>query len=459
MTVTAPVQVDALGATGAFRAVNRELVTDVAGDDFASISLVPPLYIARSMAALRQADTLPEDARIEMIIRAAGLFGSATLGGLSPREYQYAVSRIGGVPISAIREATAATSARLSKISRNIQRARPAGAVSDWRDPVTRAGHAVWVRRAAVFAVHAAGNHPGPHSLWPEALALGYRVAIRPSRRDPFTPYRLIAAFRAAGFPDDQVMLLPTDHQGADAILRDADLGMVYGGENVVRKYAADPGILLQGPGRSKVLVTAGMDWREHLDTIVGSISYHGGTGCVNATAVFTQRDPAGLAMAIAERLAELPSLPPEDEKAALPVLPAAGAEAVSSYLLAKAAGSTPVLGGDGVAHELGDGSCVLRPAVHVLDSASAPQAGVELPFPCVWVAGWTPEDGIDPLRNSLVLTAITDDMKLAGRLMDEPTIRNLYLGDQCTYWAEPGIPHDGYLAEFLMRSKAVIRG
>jgi hypothetical protein len=34
-----------------------------------------------------------------------------------------------------------------------------------------------------------------------------------------------------------------------------------------------------------------------------------------------------------------------------------------------------------------------------------------------------------------------------------------VYLGDHPTYWIEPGIPHDGYLADFLMRTKAVIRG
>jgi hypothetical protein len=34
----------------------------------------------------------------------------------------------------------------------------------------------------------------------------------------------------------------------------------------------------------------------------------------------------------------------------------------------------------------------------------------------------------------------------------------NVYLGDHPTYWMRPDVPHDGYLGEFLMRSKAVIR-
>jgi hypothetical protein len=34
-----------------------------------------------------------------------------------------------------------------------------------------------------------------------------------------------------------------------------------------------------------------------------------------------------------------------------------------------------------------------------------------------------------------------------------------VYVGDHPTWWLEPGIPHDGYLADFLMEAKAVIRG
>ncbi len=45
----------------------------------------------------------------------------------------------------------------------------------------------MWARRGEVLAVHAPGNAPGVHGLWPQALALGYRVAVRPSRREPLT--------------------------------------------------------------------------------------------------------------------------------------------------------------------------------------------------------------------------------------------------------------------------------
>jgi acyl-CoA reductase-like NAD-dependent aldehyde dehydrogenase len=450
---------DALGPAGAYHTRTRQTITDVAGNPLAELSLVPRLFVTRAMAALHKADTMPLDERLAALAHAGEAHATGTVGGRSAADHQFIVSRTSGMPISVVRAAGEAIARSAAEAYHSVQHARPVGAVNDWRDPLTRTGRAVWTRRGDVFAVHAPGNHPGVHSLWLEALALGYRVAVRPSRRDPFTPHRLISALRAAGFGDDQVVLLPTDHEAADAILRDADLAMAYGGEDVMRKYASYSTMLPQGPGRSKILLTADVDWREHLDLIVSSICHEGGRACVNATAVFVDGDATAVARAIAERLATVPSLPPEDDRAVLPVLPVAEARQIERYLLAKAAGTVGWLGGDGIVDELGDGSAVLRPAVHELDRPDAEQAGVELAFPCVWVAPWTPKAGIEPFKDTLVLTAVTNDMGLVDKLVAEPTISNVYVGDHPTYWIEPGIPHDGYLADFLMRTKAVIRG
>jgi acyl-CoA reductase-like NAD-dependent aldehyde dehydrogenase len=449
---------DALGPTGAYHTRERQTITDVAGDPLAELSLVPSLFVTRAMAALHKAATLSVDERVAALARAGEAYRAQTLDGQSPSDYEQLVSRVSGLPISEIRAAAEGIAREAGAAYRSVQHARPAGAVNEWRDPLTRTGRAVWTRRGDVFAVHAPGNTPAVHALWLEALALGYRVAVRPSRREPFTPHRLVSALRDAGFGDDQVVLLPTDYDAADEILRGADLSMAYGGEEVMRKYAALPTMLPQGPGRSKILLTADVDWREHLDMIVDSISHGGGTWCTNTTAVFVEGDPGPVADAIAQRLATLPSLRPEDDRAVLPVQPAAQARKVEQYLLAAAAGTTPWLGGDGIVDELGDGSAVLRPAVHQLDRPDAEQAGVELAFPCVWIVPWTPQAGLEPLKKTLVLTAISHDTRLVDALVAEPTISNVYVGDHPTYWIEPGIPHDGYLAEFLMRTKAVIR-
>jgi acyl-CoA reductase-like NAD-dependent aldehyde dehydrogenase len=449
---------DALGPGGPYRSRNRVQVADLTGTPVAELSLVPKLFVTRAMAALRKARPLPVDDRLAALERAGDLFATGTVAGMSAAEYEQAVCRVSGTPLSTVRRATEAIRQGAAQAYTSVQAARPAGAARDWRDPHTRAGTAVWTRKGEVFAVHAAGNHPAVHALWLETLALGYRVAVRPSRREPFTPYRLIAALREAGFAADHVVLLPTDHETADQILHQADFGMVYGGQDVIDKYADNPAVLPNGPGRSKILVTADTDWRDHLDVIADSIVHDGGVGCVNTTAVFVEGDPAPLAAALAERLAATPSLPPEKEDAILPVHPLETARSIEAYVLAKAKGTKAWLGGEGVVDELGDGTAVLRPAVFQLDSPHAEQAGVEVGFPCVWVAPWDRATGVEALSNSLVLTAITHDEGLVDELLAEPTIKNLYVGGHPTYWMAPGVPHDGYLAEFLMRTKAVIR-
>jgi acyl-CoA reductase-like NAD-dependent aldehyde dehydrogenase len=444
---------DALGPSGAYRTHERQTISDVTGAPMAELCLVPRLFVTRTMAALHRASPLPVDVRVAAIAHAGEHYAR------DAGEHEHRVSRATGLPITVVREATALIARSAAAAYSSAEAARPAATVTDWRDPLTRMGRGVWTRRGEVFAVLAPGNEPGVHALWLEALALGYRVAVRPSARDPFTPHRLVTALRTCGLPEDQVVLLPAGHDVADELVRTADLAMVFGGEELMRKYAGRPSVLPQGPGRSKILVTADVDWREHLDVIAGSVVAQAGRACTSASAVFVEGDPEPLAQALAQRLAGLLSLPPTDECAVLPVAPVAEARRLETRLLAAATGTRAWLGGDGIVDELGDGSAVLRPAVHQLARPDAPQARVELAFPCVWVAPWTRAAGLAPLRDTLVLTAITGSTSLVDALVAHPAIGNVHVGDRPTTWYEPGLPHDGYLGELLMKSTAVVRG
>jgi hypothetical protein len=233
---------------------------------------------------------------------------------------------------------------------------------------------------------------------------------------------------------------------------------MVYGGQDVVDRYAGDPTVFVNGPGRAKILITADHDWRDYLDTITDSIANLGGVACVNTTAVLYEGDPAPLATAIAERLSSIEALPTDDERAILPTQNLSAATDLASHLARVAADSTSLLGADQVVAALGDGYAALRPAVHLLTTPDVAKLNVELPFPCVWVAPWSYADGLKPLRHSLVISAITDDDDLIDDLLAEPTITNVYGGQHPTHHTAPEIPHDGFLADFLMRNKGFIR-
>jgi acyl-CoA reductase-like NAD-dependent aldehyde dehydrogenase len=452
------VPIDALGPSGEYRTRNRQIVTSTAGAPVVELSIVPPLYVSRTIGAQRKVRPLPVGRREAALANAADIFSTAVVAGLDFEAYVGLASRISGLPIAVTRAGARGVADAVASAFDAVRPSRPVGAAPDWRDERTRNGGAVWARRGEVFAVHAAGNGPGVHGLWPQALALGYRVAVRPSRREPLTAHRLVNAVREAGFRPEDAVYLPTDHGGAHEIIRSADLAMVYGGQDVADKYANDPTVMVNGPGRAKILITADRDWRDHIDLIVDSIANLGGMACVNTTAVLYEGDSGPLARAIAARLATIEPLPSDDERAVLPTQPIDKARAVASYLAAKAAGTTPLLGADQVVVAVGDGDAALRPAVHLLAEPDADKLNIELPFPCVWVSPWSRGAGMEPLRHSLVVTAITGDDALIDDLLIEPTIANVYRGKYPTFYAAPEIPHDGFLADALMRNKGFIR-
>ena len=452
------VDLPALGPDGEYRTRNREVINDTAGVPVAESSVVPRLFVHRSIDAQRKLRPQPPEQREAALTRAADVFVSSTIAGLDFDSYVELTCRVSGLPIAAARAGAHTVAQSLTTACDAVRPARPSGASPDWRE-LAPTGGAVWARGGEVLAVHAPGNAPGVHGLWPQALTVGYRVAIRPSRREPFTAHRLIHSLRRTGFRAGDALYLPTDHTVADDVIQAADLAMVYGGQDVVDKYAQDPQVLINGPGRTKILITAECDWRDYLDVIVDSIANLGGMACVNASAVLYEGDAALLARAIAERLSTIAPLPNTDERAVLPTTSIDAARAIADHLAVKAVGTVPVLGADTVVADLGGGFAALRPAVHLLATPDPAKLNVELPFPCVWVSPWSRADGIAPLRNSLVLNAITTDDELVDELVNEPTVTNVYRGRHATHHTAPHIPHDGFLADFLMRNKGFIGG
>ncbi|GAB3733573.1 aldehyde dehydrogenase family protein [Amycolatopsis oliviviridis] len=458
MTTADLFSLSAIGVSGPYRTLRPLVLNDVTGRPIAELSVVPSGYVSRTVAAVRTADGMPAAERLAAIKRAAAIFSEGVVNGLDPVGYRNLVSRGSGIPLRVVTDAAQALTRVLATIETSSLAGRPGSAACDWRDPGIGHGRAVWGRRGDVLAVIAAGNHPAVHGLWLEALAVGYRVVLRPSTQEPFTPHRLVAALHEAGIGRDQLVLLPTEHSQVDRLIDLADFALVYGGDEVTRKYAANPKVLVQGPGRAKIVITDDVQWEDHLDAIVASIADDAGLTCRNTTAVYAERRPTELAEAVAERLGVLRALPPEHEEASLPVATEEGARRLEAYLRTKAKGASAVPGFEGAATPLEDGGAVLRPALHVVAGPGSRQTGIEMPFPCAWFAPWDPSGGLASLHGSLVVTALTEREDLIDALVENPAIGNVHIGGWRTDWFRPGLPHDGFLSEFLMSSKTVAR-
>ncbi|GAA3168901.1 MULTISPECIES: aldehyde dehydrogenase family protein [Streptomyces] len=447
--------IPALGPTGPYRTWKRTTVPDASGIPALELASVPGLVVSHWIDQMRGSAPLPVAEIPDVLRKAADVFEGGTVLGGDLRAHERRVSALTGTPITVVRECDELITATLRDVGRAPSSARPTGctpvgtAVSD----APSAG-AVWRRTGDVFAVHAAGNSPGVHAMWLDALAFGYRIVVRPSTRDPFTPYRLVTALRQAGVPPTQLVVAPCDHATAGLVIERSDRALVYGGQNVVDMYRGRGDIRLQGPGRSKLVVTADADRNAGLGLACTGALYHAGTACTATTGVLVERDPAGFAGELAAALREVAPARPLDDGALLPCMPKADADRLVAAVLDRAKDAVvhlaPVaepVGGEG-------SSATVTPAVVELASPRDPLLSYELPFPCVWIAPFE-RGAMDVLDGSLVLSLHTEDMGLVAEAAALTAVSNVYRS-RPTSWTHPDVPHDGFLGEFLMRAKGL---
>lgn len=447
-----------LRATGEYPSYEVAQVLAVSGEPLAEVGQAPPLLVRRSVDESRRSPEQTTAERLAALRTAGELFRTAELGGESPQQYTRSHALATGTPIGVAERALERYPVLTAGLEAVLAGERPAAAG-------TGSSAARWVPRGSVLGVVAPSNHPGVHTSWLQALALGYRVAVRPGTRDPFTPARLLRALRAGGLEPGWGTLLPGSHAAADALVASADLAMVYGGPESEARYGGSDRVKVRGPGRTKVLLLGDDPSEENLDHLVREIAGDGGVRCTNTTAVFTDGDHGRLAEALADRLAKLPVLPVTDPRSALPARTPEEAAALYRSLDGQLAGAVEVSAAHyaGDRHPLVDGYAVLRPAVLRCDRPDHPGLGVELPFPCVWVAPWTPQDGIAPMRGSLALTVLAEAGHphaegVLRQALDEPTVRTVLHGPVVDWGADPHCPHDGQLSQFLMEARAFAR-
>lgn len=414
------------------------------GHPVARVHLAPALLVHRVAAELRAAAPGPAEEpapRWQAIARAGELFARAELGGCSPEEHCRQVTLATGAPVACSRRAMAELSAGLIGVREALRWQAPGGNLTVFatRRRFLPDGRVyAWVPTGRVLGLVAPANHPGVHLTWVLALAMGWSVLVRPGRDDPLTPWRLILALAAAGFPADRVALLPGGHDLVPAMVEACDRTVAYGGPTLGQFLGRDGRVRFHGPGSSKVLIDAPADPEAAAAFLMEAICHDGGRKCTCASGVLVRGKVPGLLDDLAGRLAALPLLDPLDPAARVPVWKGAVA--------APAPARTTVR----------DGLTFLQPELVVCPEPGRPPFGLELPAPWATAAELPP--GADPLpllRGSLAVTLLSRDRGLAEAALAEPTIQKVFTGAVPPWHSEPGAPHQGRLAEFLFTSKA----
>jgi acyl-CoA reductase-like NAD-dependent aldehyde dehydrogenase len=315
--------------------------------------------------------------------------------------------------------------------------------------------------QSPVLAAVLPSNSPGVHTLWLPVIALQMGLVLKPGPQEPWTPYRIFAAFTEAGVPREAFALYPGEAEAGAAVLEACDRSMIFGGTPTVERYRGNPRVQAHGPGFSKIIL--GDDvvdrWEDYLDLMADSIYLNSGRGCINCSGVWASRHTREIADALAARLGPIEALPPTDPKAGLAAFTVPGMGAAVWKQIEQDL-TTP-----GVTHSTAkygprlieqERASYLRPTIIHAPSPDAPVAQKEYMFPFAAVVECPQAEMIKRIGPTLVGTVITDDAALREAAINATHIDRLNLGPVPTIRLNWLQPHEGNLIDFLYRNRAL---
>jgi acyl-CoA reductase-like NAD-dependent aldehyde dehydrogenase len=314
--------------------------------------------------------------------------------------------------------------------------------------------------QAPVLAAVLPSNSPGVHTLWLPVIPLQLGLVLKPGPQEPWTPYRMMAAFVKAGVPPEVFAIYPGGPEAGAAVLSSCQRAMIFGGTQTVEQYKGNPRVQAHGPGFSKILLgdDAVDRWEEYLDLMADSIYLNSGRGCINCSGVWASRHTKEIATALAERLGPIEVKPPDDPDAGLAAFTVPGtAKAVWGMIEAdlREDGVTDMTFKYGQRLVERERCAYLRPVIAHCQSPQNAIARKEYMFPFSTVVRCPQQDMIAKIGPTLVCSAITEDESFIRDLTNATHIDRLNVGAIPTVKLNWLQPHEGNIIDFLFRSRA----
>jgi acyl-CoA reductase-like NAD-dependent aldehyde dehydrogenase len=411
---------------------------------------------------------IPSRELIGMLAKAADLYEHGTLpmgdGTQSPDDFVHQQSASTGLPEHMCRANMAKNSfvlKNMEKILDCLTRGLNLEILSRGYGEEGRGVTVSYQAQSPVLAAVLPSNSPGVHTLWLPAIPLQLGLVLKPGPQEPWTPYRIFAAFTEAGVPREAFALYPGEAEAGAAVLEACDRSMIFGGTPTVERYSGNPKVQAHGPGFSKILL--GDDvvdrWSDYLDLMVESIYINSGRGCINCSGIWASRHTREIAEAIAERLGPVEALPPNDPKAGLAAFTVPGMGAAVWQQIEQD------LHGAGVTHTTErfgprlveqERASYLRPTILHCESPEAPAAQKEYMFPFASVVKCPQAEMLRRIGPTLVGTVITNDESFREAATNATNIDRLNLGPIPTTKLNWLQPHEGNLVDFLYRNRAL---
>jgi acyl-CoA reductase-like NAD-dependent aldehyde dehydrogenase len=407
---------------------------------------------------------------IGMLTEAADLYESGTLpmgdGTQSPDDFVRQQSASTGLPEHMCRANMAKNSfvlKNMEKILECLTRGLDLNILTGGYGEEGRGVTVSYQAQSPVLAAVLPSNSPGVHTLWLPAIAMQLGLVLKPGPQEPWTPYRIFAAFTEAGVPREAFALYPGEAEAGAAVLDACDRSMIFGGTPTVERYRGNPKVQAHGPGFSKILF--GDDvvdrWPDYLDLMVESIYLNSGRGCINCSGIWASHHTRDIAEALAEHLGPIEALPPDDPKAGLAAFTVPGMGAAVWQQIEQD------IAGDGITHVTAkngprlverERASYVRPTILHCDSPESPAAHKEYMFPFTSVVQCPQAEMLHRIGPTLVGSVITNDPSFRDAATNATNIDRLNLGPIPTTKLNWLQPHEGNLVDFLFRNRALQR-
>ncbi|MAV37528.1 MAG: aldehyde dehydrogenase [Planctomycetaceae bacterium] len=450
-------------------------VTDVGhfatGEPIAKVHQANGGIIKRDMRQAQKArDALLEFSCEELIERlgnAGDHYESGTLpigdGTQTPEEFAYQQSSTTGLPEHMCRANMAKNSfvlKNMRKILDCLTRGLPLDVLSRGWGIEDRGVVVSYQCQSPVLGAVLPSNSPGVHTLWLPAIPLQLGLVLKPGPQEPWTPFRMMAAFVEAGIPPEAFCMYPGEAEPGAALLECCERAMIFGGTPTVERYHGNPKVQAHGPGFSKILLADDVvdDWEQYVDLMAESIYINSGRGCINCSGVWASRHTKEIAAAISERVGPVEARPPEDPEAGLAAFTVPGmAPAVWGMIETD-------LKEDGVTHmteQFGERlveqerCAYLRPMIVHCESPDNEIAKKEYMFPFSTVVECPEEQMLARIGPTLVGSVITKNESLIQAATNATHIDRLNIGAIPTTKLNWLQPHEGSIIDFLFRSRA----
>lgn len=429
------------------------------GELAAEMENIPKVLVGSIVKEIRNNSHLARSYIKECYKKAAEIFLNDDVDGMSFDEYLSTVHLVSGIPFPSLKKSVLELVDHLFTICDYINEQVPRGATMMEPENLKDCKVA-WIRKGEVLSVIAAGNNPLTNNGWLEAFASGYKVIIKPSMNEPFTSYRLVKSLLKAGIPNDYLLYIPCGHDVVNELIESTDFSIVYGSEEMVKKYKNNKKVIMRGPGRAKLYWDEDYICKEIAftkDIIIDSIISDGGMKCMNTSGILYHKSQRVYMQEIYEELLSKHTNKFFDEKGQLPLFETKKAVAIEEYLKSfiEKNNIDVISNNDHFFTEIEDGICSMNPLIMKVNEMTNEILNFEMGFPAVWTYEQKSEDELQYLKNSLVLRLLTDNEKVKEKFAFDYSVKKIIVNFENNNNFK-NVPHEGYLLSKLFEAKGI---